>query len=901
MPAEPIPNRSRFYSPASLPGAPLAVAVTILLLLGVFAAASAEPQKVPERPSRSSGDARQEVRPQDVPDIYGPGAVSTVGNVWIKTTNIGIIGNPFTALSSDPSAQWPGASGNEHLFFIGLWIGAKDPNVTDPALLRRVSHNLEWRPPSLAPEDRIYQSFDGQVNGARFSDDDGDDLIDEDRLDGHDNDDDGLIDEDYAAISQQMFTCIIRDDTPEALDAAFNERHVQRNLEVQQNTYAFSVPGANDFTSFEFIIENVGTSTMDSVYVAFQADQDVGPVNRDRYFADDLAEPRFPHGPDLSLTQYDFDDPNNPNAPFLEEVALNDPRYQSGLCTRDTIYVHGFSVIDDDGDEGLTASASSFVLLGHTTDPTGQKAPRRVGLHMYYWYTLGIPFNQGGQPTDDLERYQVISSTRGIDQETGYINFEPPDAGSAFDYRALCSVGPFLDFRPGEKITVSFALAVQSVDYTIDLNDIDRRYENCTENAIAAVQTYRGSYEVRQGLPAPAEDGFGQETPVYADPGEILRLADCHDDSSGATREVKGDDIEPTWFDFDCNYCTGVAGQVLKRWVASSPPPNPQMETEPGNRAITLRWDNRSEYTPDPAKGFYDFKGYKIWKAANWTRPVGSTGPSDDLWSLLGTYYWYDEIHPFIECDSLDVNGDCVEDEFGEPYLREIPNVLVNRQTGERIFPNDIMCMEVAPGICDTVFADKPTRGIFGQDTTLTGYPVVKYPIGRYEWSDENVLNGFVYFYAITAFDSTGKGSGVAKLEGRPAAVEGDAQLPQSSMASGEVNDGKIYVVPNPYRGRAEWDLTPSAGDPTGTHVDFYNMPPGPWVMRIYTVSGDLVQEIRSTDIQLNGKPQQETPDDGQASWNLISRNGQEVVSGIYMFSVEAGGDTQQGKLVVIR
>jgi hypothetical protein len=107
--------------------------------------------------------------------------------------------------------------------------------------------------------------------------------------------------------------------------------------------------------------------------------------------------------------------------------------------------------------------------------------------------------------------------------------------------------------------------------------------------------------------------------------------------------------------------------------------------------------------------------------------------------------------------------------------------------------------------------------------------------------------------------------------------------------------------VPNPYRGGGDWDLTPNATDPTGTHIDFFNMPTGAWVLRIYTVSGDLVQEIRASDIQPNGRPQQETPDDGQASWNLVSRNGQEIVSGIYMYSVESGGQTQQGKFVVIR
>jgi hypothetical protein len=46
---------------------------------------------------------------------------------------------------------------------------------------------------------------------------------------------------------------------------------------------------------------------------------------------------------------------------------------------------------------------------------------------------------------------------------------------------------------------------------------------------------------------------------------------------------------------------------------------------------------------------------------------------------------------------------------------------------------------------------------------------------------------------------------------------------------------------------------------------------------------------------------QQDAPGDGQASWNLISRNGQDVVSGIYLFSVESPGPVQRGKFVLIR
>ena len=46
---------------------------------------------------------------------------------------------------------------------------------------------------------------------------------------------------------------------------------------------------------------------------------------------------------------------------------------------------------------------------------------------------------------------------------------------------------------------------------------------------------------------------------------------------------------------------------------------------------------------------------------------------------------------------------------------------------------------------------------------------------------------------------------------------------------------------------------------------------------------------------------QQDNPNDGQARWNLISRNGQDVVSGIYLFTIASSEGTQRGRFVVIR
>jgi hypothetical protein len=866
-------------------------------MLALVSAATAGPANAPPNPDTGSAE-RNPLRPQALPDIEGPGKISVSGNVWLKTTNMGVMGNPFTQLSNDPSAQWPGSSGIEYLFFVGLWVGAKDLGSSDLDRIRRVSQDIEWRPPTSEPRDRIYESREGQEGGVRLFDDDGDGSLDEDRLDGRDNDGDGLIDEDYAAISQQMYACTIRDDTKEAIEYVTAEPHVPLGFEVHQKTYAFSIPGEQDYTAVEYTIENVSDHTLDSVYVAFYVDLDVGPPDLGRFFLDDVPEPRIPQGPDPSIPLPDTvtAGPENPNTPYVEFVDLSDPRYQPevpasflgpGPCWRDVTRVNGFTMVDNDGDEGRTAGASSFLLLGHTTDALGRGAPARVGFRMYDHFTPGRPFSQGGPPANDQERYQLISSTRNIDRATGFINAEPPTKPG--DYFSICSVGPFLSLAPGERVTATWALAVEEIDYRIDHNDLAGRYDKVIRNAVAAQRNFDGVYEVREGFDVPDSAQWGRETLVGVPIGGVpLTLGDCHDFTP---RFVAAGQAK--WFDIDCNTCTGVPGHYLRHWAQiSGPPPDPQLEAAPRDRGVLLRWDNQSEYTPDPETNEFDAKGYALWRASDWTRPVGSTGPDESLWRRLAIYYLYDEIHPLIEIE--------FDPSTGAPDTTRTSNVLLNRawRPGSLyprlIHTRDVPCLPGSGGECDTVFARKPVR----PGMVIENHPVVRYPVGRYELEDTRLLNGFTYFYAVTAFDSTGTGAAMQTFSGRRSARAHDGVVPQAATAGpGDV----VYVAPNPYRKSAEWDLTPNASDPTGTHIDLFNLPATWSVVRIYTVSGDLVQELRPTDFQPSGTPQRESPDDGQASWNLVSRNGQEVVSGIYMFTVQSDQGTQRGKFVIIQ
>src|SRR5262245_33583623 len=62
----------------------------------------------------ANATGRRGAKPLAIPDIFGNGSVLNVGNFVMKVTNNGLVGNPFTNVSSDPSGQWPGSSGIEY-------------------------------------------------------------------------------------------------------------------------------------------------------------------------------------------------------------------------------------------------------------------------------------------------------------------------------------------------------------------------------------------------------------------------------------------------------------------------------------------------------------------------------------------------------------------------------------------------------------------------------------------------------------------------------------------------------------------------------------------------------------------------------------------------------------------
>jgi hypothetical protein len=149
--------------------------------------------------------------------------------------------------------------------------------------------------------------------------------------------------------------------------------------------------------------------------------------------------------------------------------------------------------------------------------------------------------------------------------------------------------------------------------------------------------------------------------------------------------------------------------------------------------------------------------------------------------------------------------------------------------------------------------------------------------------------------FAVTAFDVGDPQTGLPPLEASKL-VNATLVYPIDDEETVEQENLEVMVYPNPYRVDAEYSADQhEEGGAYGKRIRFVNLPPR-CTIRIYTLDGDLVKEIdhQKDDLALDA-----TYDE----WDLISRNTQAVVSGIYLYSVEDKdtGDSQIGKFVIIK
>jgi hypothetical protein len=168
----------------------------------------------------------------------------------------------------------------------------------------------------------------------------------------------------------------------------------------------------------------------------------------------------------------------------------------------------------------------------------------------------------------------------------------------------------------------------------------------------------------------------------------------------------------------------------------------------------------------------------------------------------------------------------------------------------------------------------------------------------EYEYTIDNLQPSVPYYVAVTAFDYGSFQYDIGQLETSPTtnAVR-EFALPSSDDV--EERGLNVIVYPNPYRiddryarvGYENRDRTKSAE--RSRRVHFGNLPKI-CKIRIYTTDGDLVREIDHYYPEGGPSSQHE-------EWNLISRNTQAVVTGIYLWHVRSAMGEQIGKLVIMK
>ena len=174
-----------------------------------------------------------------------------------------------------------------------------------------------------------------------------------------------------------------------------------------------------------------------------------------------------------------------------------------------------------------------------------------------------------------------------------------------------------------------------------------------------------------------------------------------------------------------------------------------------------------------------------------------------------------------------------------------------------------------------------------------------------YAHTISGLKDGFTYFAAVTSFDT-----GDVQVPSLESGVTQNKRQLSSSTAPAERSG--VVVFPNPYKVEAQWDAGTLARD----HYLWFANLPRRCRLTIFTLAGDRVFETDFDGDNYHGEnargfydPRVDldvAPPDlsgGAFAWNLISREGQAIATGLYIFTVEDRdtGNVERGKFLVIK
>ncbi len=731
------------------------------------------------------------------------------------------------------------------------------------------------------------------------------------------------------AVSEQDYIAVFNDSERRlTYDRIRQTEHKPLNIQVVQKSYAWSYPYAEDFILINMNISNQGDKVLNDFYFGIAPKPSVSLYVKNPRDYDDIVGflPDYEsfqgcgYRDTVNIAWFADNDGDPFQGEFIDEINWF---CDGGIIVRGPIvmpkcdpykstpHVGGIKFIDSK----LTKDDLSFNWWKDWYYPASSFAPVKNDAKVPYAINPYLTTSVG-----DQNKFYLMSN-KEIDYDVtdialireSFTDWTLPTneqiasigVGSMGSYgwrqgEFVFSRGPFT-ISPGASIDIVFAVIVGENLHTDPNNhrhlpnsphkfkeNLD--FSDLTKNAMWANWVYDNP-----GVDTDGDGYFGKyriciKDSVATDSGWVAAAAD-------------------TFF---------YEGDGIPDWRAAGPPPSPTFWIEPLVNGIRVRFNGSlSETEKDYMTGKADFEGYHVW--------LGRDDRESSL-SLVGNYDRLNfdkltlnrKLNPLPDYELLDdpytlQELRCLYGEGSDPCFDSSFNpILYNRnnpfyQSGtDSVFifaPHNFNSSEL--GVTSPirkVYPDEPPPPDYIHPDSLsdewyTEEGFLKYY--EYELIIERLLPTVPYWINVTVFDHGSPKSGLFPLE-TPKRVGMQELYPYISGIQSDTTELKAYVYPNPYRiddnyrqagyeGRTNYDLP----NDKVRKIHFANLP-AKCTISIFSIDGDLVREIHH---DFDGTD----PNRFHDTWNLINRNRQIIVSGLYYWTVEDdNGKVQMGKLVVI-
>nr|MBN2277042.1 hypothetical protein [candidate division Zixibacteria bacterium] len=837
------------------------------------------------------------------------------GRIGLTITNMGHFGTGFLASTPGdvPSCQYPYPGQQEYLFAGAFWIGAV---VGRDTLVSVGADGWQYIREMWPDVGEGYPPYGGAII---------------ERSINNAGDEDAVSEQDFIAV----YTDTVTNSSYVSTDPTDGRQHRPLNIEVTQRSYCWSYSYADDFVLFDYSIKNIGRKTLNRVYMGIYVDGDVKTKGSEEGFDDDIC------GFKESL-------PSSTGCGFIDTVNIawisdNDGKQSSQdqcpYSTTSLTAVTATRVVRTPSDS-LEYSFNWWISNG---TPALDFGPRKAGTPVDPFRDFGGFL---GTPEGDRNKYYIMRHKEfDYDQlfcamdhtSEGWLNRDSQSSNFAdgYDTRYLLSFGPF-DIEPGEILPISFAYVAGDTFFT-DCNAFDNfdaqhpeeyyntlSFESLGRNAVWASKIYDN--------PGVDTDGDGENFGKFRICGYDSVYV-CHFDTT---------QFEPeTLVDTTCGYeytnsdTFWYEGDGVPDFRGASPPPPPELwivDTTGdtlGSKVIgrindyhqgeiAVRWNGfESETTEDVFSDLIDFEGYRVWISLapssggfsvissydieDYNRWIWNTSKS--TWELKETPFRIENLEAIYGTGFNPLNYD----RDNPLYWNDTAYYFSRQDWNQSDLLDSHGIHKVYPEVTDppTIFNIDSTRIYHPEELTDDGLFFKYY---EYEYILTGLLPSQLQYVAVTAFDFGSPISGLESLETQPYRNY-VAEYPQNTSSIVENEGLDVYVYPNPYRIDGQYkangfegrdyidnkgELVSQEGYPDDRtrSIHFSNLP-AKCTIRIFSIDGDLVREI-DHDVPA-GHPQS-----SHERWDLITRNTQPIVSGIYYYSVESESGNQIGKIVII-